>query len=151
MTVRLRPIEKQVVVLTGASSGIGLATARALAGRGARLVLVARNESALRDLARECSAKGARAIAVAGDVGRFEDMERVAEAAIREFGGFDTWINNAGVAIFGTVEQISIEDHRRLFDTNYFGVLHGCLVAAKHLRQKGGKIINMGSVLSFLG
>ena len=104
MTVRLRPVEKQVVVLTGLSSGIGLATARALADRGTRLVLMARNESALQDLARECSAKGARAIAVAGDVGRFDDMERVAVAAIREFGGFDTWINNAGVAIFGTVE-----------------------------------------------
>ncbi|MXQ13503.1 SDR family oxidoreductase [Microvirga makkahensis] len=148
MTVRLRLVEKQVVVLTGASSGIGLATARALADRGARLVLVARNKSALQDLARECSAKGARAIAVAGDVGRFEDMERVAEATIREFGGFDTWINNAGVAIFGTVEQVPIEDHRRLFDTNYFGVLYGCLIAAKHLRQRGGKIINIGSVLS---
>jgi NAD(P)-dependent dehydrogenase (short-subunit alcohol dehydrogenase family) len=148
MTVRPRLVEKQVVVLTGASSGIELATARALADRGARLVLVARNESVLQDLARGCSAKGARAIAVAGDVGRFEDMERVAEAAIREFGGFDSWINNAGVAIFGTVEQIPVEDHRRLFHTNYFGILHGCLVAAKHLRQKGGKIINIGSVLS---
>ncbi len=54
-------------------------------------------------------------IAIAGDVGRFEDMQRVAEMAIQEFGSFDTWINNAGVAIFGTVEQIPLEDHRRLF------------------------------------
>jgi NAD(P)-dependent dehydrogenase (short-subunit alcohol dehydrogenase family) len=146
--MRLKPVGEQVVVLTGASSGIGLATARALADHGAKLVLVARNEAALKDIAHDCEAKGVRAIAVVADVGRFEDMERVAEAAIQEFGGFDTWINNAGVAIFGTVEQIPLEDHRRLFDTNYFGVLHGCLVATKHLRQRGGKIINMGSVLS---
>ena len=109
---------------------------------------MSRNERALQDIARECTAKGSKAIAIAGDVGRFEDMQRVAEMAIQEFGSFDTWINNAGVAIFGTVEQIPLEDHRRLFDTNYFGVLHGCLVATKHLRQHGGKIINLGSVLS---
>jgi NAD(P)-dependent dehydrogenase (short-subunit alcohol dehydrogenase family) len=148
MAVRLKPVKEQVVVLTGASSGIGLATARALADRGAKLVLVSRNAAALQNLARDCEIQGARAIAVAADVGRFEDMEQVAERAIQEFGGFDTWINNAGVAIFGTVEQIPLEDHRRLFDTNYFGVLHGCLVATKHLRERGGKIINMGSVLS---
>jgi NADP-dependent 3-hydroxy acid dehydrogenase YdfG len=128
MTVRLKPVAEQVVVLTGALSGIGLATTRVLADRGAKLVLVSRNEAALQDLARDCVAKGAKAIAVAADVRRIEDMEWVAEAAIQEFGGFDTWINDAGVAIFGTVEQIPLDDHRRLFDTNYFGVLHGCLV-----------------------
>jgi short-subunit dehydrogenase len=122
MAVRLKPVGEQVVVLTGASSGIGLTTARALADRGAKLILVSRNEAALQDLARDCEVKGARAIVVAADVGRFEDMEQVAERAIREFGGFDTWVNNAGVAIFGTVEQIPLEDHRRLFDTNYFVV-----------------------------
>jgi NAD(P)-dependent dehydrogenase (short-subunit alcohol dehydrogenase family) len=148
MTVRLKPVEEQVVVLTGASSGIGLATAHALASRSAKLVLVSRNEAALQEIARDCEAKGGRAIAVAADVGLYEDMERVAETAVREFGSFDTWVNNAGVAIFGTVEQIPLEDHRRLFDTNYFGVLHGCLVATKHLRERGGKIINIGSVLS---
>ncbi|WP_230533333.1 SDR family oxidoreductase [Microvirga roseola] len=149
MMIRLKPVQEQVVVLTGASSGIGLATARALADRGARLVLVSRNESALQEIARECSEKGARAIPVAADVASFEDMERVTAAAVETFGGFDTWINNAGVAIYGTVEEIPIEDHRRLFETNYFGVLNGCLVAAKHLRQRGGgKIINTGSVLS---
>jgi NAD(P)-dependent dehydrogenase (short-subunit alcohol dehydrogenase family) len=148
MAVGLKPVGEQVVVLTGASSGIGLATARALADRGAKLVLVSRNEAALQDLARDCEVKGARAIAVAADVGRFEDVEGVAERVIREFGGFDTWVNNAGVAIFGAVEQIPLDDHRRLFDTDYFGVLHGCLVATKHLRERSGKIINMGSVLS---
>jgi len=77
MTVRLKPVEEQVVVLTEASSGIGLATTRALADRGAKLVLVSRNEAALQDRPRDCAAQGARAIAVAADVGRIEDMERV--------------------------------------------------------------------------
>src|SRR3712207_9309760 len=110
MAVRLKPVGEQVVVLTGASSGIGLATARALADRGTKLVLVSRNEAPLHDLARDCAVKGAKAIVVAADVGRFEDMEQVAERAILEFGGFDTWVNNAGVAIFGTVEQIPLDD-----------------------------------------
>ena len=88
MAVRLQPVEDQVVVLTGASSDIGLATARALADRGAKLVLVSRNEAALQDLARDCEVKGTRAIAVAADVGRFEDTEQVTERAIWGFGGW---------------------------------------------------------------
>jgi NAD(P)-dependent dehydrogenase (short-subunit alcohol dehydrogenase family) len=148
MSVRLKPVEEQVIVLTGASSGIGLATARAAAARGATLVLVSRNEEALKSIAEECRGLGGRALAVAADVGRREDLERVAQAAIDAFGGFDTWINNAAVAIYGTIEQVPVEDQRRLFEVNYWGVVNGCLIAARHLKGKGGKIINTGSVLS---
>jgi NADP-dependent 3-hydroxy acid dehydrogenase YdfG len=147
MSFPLKPVGEQTIVLTGASSGIGLATARALADRGAALVLIARNERALDALARECRARGGRALAICADVGRNEDLERVAQLAINTFGGFDTWINNAGVAIYGTCEQVPLADQRRLFDTNYWGVVYGSLIAAKHLRQRGGKIINTGSVL----
>jgi NAD(P)-dependent dehydrogenase (short-subunit alcohol dehydrogenase family) len=147
MSVRLKPVEQQVIVLTGATSGIGLATTRALASLGARLVLVARNDEALEEVANECRGRGGEAVAVAADVGHFDDLERVARIATETFGGFDTWINNAGVAIYGTCEEVPLEDHRRLFETNYWGVVHGSLIAVKHLRPKGGKIITTGSVL----
>src|SRR5829696_3903722 len=148
MSFPLKPVAEQTVVLTGASSGIGLATARALADEGATLVLVSRNQAALDALAEECRAKGARALAVRADVGHNEDLERVAQLTLETFGGFDTWINNAGVAIYGTCEQVPLEDQRRLFDTNFWGVVYGSLMAAKHLRERGGKLINTGSVLS---
>ena len=150
MTVRLKPVEEQVIVITGASSGIGLATARMFAERGAKgLVLVARNEETLRQVADELSAKGTRAIAVPADVGRREDLERVARTAVETFGGFDTWVNDAAVALYGTLEEIPIEDQRRQFEVNYWGVVNGSLLAAKHLRERGGgAIINVGSVLS---
>jgi NAD(P)-dependent dehydrogenase (short-subunit alcohol dehydrogenase family) len=148
MKVRLKPLEDQVVVLTGASSGIGLSTARALAAQGARLVLVSRNARALEEVALECSRLGSRAVAAPADVANREDLERVAQIARDEFGGFDTWINNAAVAIYGSLDQVPLEDQRRLFDVNYWGVVHGSLIAARHLRDRGGAIINTGSVLS---
>jgi NAD(P)-dependent dehydrogenase (short-subunit alcohol dehydrogenase family) len=148
MRFHFKPVEKQVVVLTGASSGIGLSTALELAQRGATTVLVSRNQEALEAVALECVARGGRALAVAADVGHAHEVERVAQLAVERFGGFDTWINNAGVAIFGGVEEVDLADQRRLFDTNYWGVVHGSLVAAEHLRERGGKIINIGSVLS---
>ena len=148
MTIRLKPINNQLIVITGASSGIGLATTRLLAARGASLVLVSRNRAELERLALECQRQGARAIAAPADVGSFEQLEAVARVAVQTFGRIDTWINNAGVAIFGTCEQVPLADHRRLFDTNYWGVVHGSLIAARYLRQRGGKIINTGSVLS---
>ncbi|GIZ53958.1 SDR family oxidoreductase [Noviherbaspirillum aridicola] len=149
MKPRLKKLHDQVVVITGASSGIGLTTARMAAARGARLVLAARNEDALRQLAAEIESRGGQALAVVADVGSEDDMRRVAAAAVERFGGFDTWINNAGVSIFGRLEEVSSEDHRQLFQTNFWGVVHGSLVAAEHLRrQGGGAIINLGSEVS---
>jgi len=141
----LKKIGSQVIVLTGATSGVGLITARRAASFGAKLVLVARGEDALGKLAEELREHGTEVITVAADVGRHEDVARVAQAALERFGGFDTWINNAGVTIFGRYEDVPLEDQRRLFDTNYWGVVHGSLAAAVHLRQNGGAIINMGS------
>jgi short-subunit dehydrogenase len=149
MAGRQKRVEEQVVVITGASSGIGLATARMFASRGVKgLVLVARNEEALRSIADELSRGGTRAIAVPADVSRREDLERVAHTAAETFGGFDTWVNDAAVAVYGTLEQVPIEDQRHLFEVNYWGVVNGSLIAAQHMRDRGGTIINVGSVLS---
>ena len=148
MNLKLKSLSNQVMVITGASSGIGLVTARLAATRGARVVLNARNEEALRRVASEINATGGEAIHIAGDVGKFDDVQNIADAAVRHFGGFDTWVNNAGVSIYGPVLEQSLEDQRRLFETNYWGVVHGSIVACAHLRQNGGALINVGSVLS---
>lgn len=149
MSFKLRKINEQVMVITGATSGIGLSTARMAAERGARLVLAARADDALDELVHELRARGTDVIAVTADVGKIEDVERIGEAAIREFGRIDTWVNNAGISIFGRIEDISPEDHHRLFQTNFWGVVNGSLEAVKRMKQRGGgALINLGSELS---
>jgi short-subunit dehydrogenase len=145
MPARLKPVSEQVIVITGASSGIGLATAREAARRGARLVLAARNVDSLRDSA---DAMKGEVVVVEADVGRQEDVRHIAEMALSRFGHFDAWVNNAGVSIFGELEATPVADQRQLFETNYWGVVHGSLEAAKHLKSRGGAIINIGSVVS---
>src|SRR5687767_13985961 len=148
MGLKLKKLDEQVVVITGASSGIGLVTAREAARRGAKLVLAARAEDALRLLAEEINAQGGEAIYVAADVGRESDVRRIAEAALARFGRVDTWVNNAGVSIYGKILDTPVEDMRRLYETNFWGVVYGSLVAAEVLRQRGGALINVGSTVS---
>ncbi|MBM3606454.1 MAG: SDR family NAD(P)-dependent oxidoreductase [Alphaproteobacteria bacterium] len=149
MRAILKPLVRQVLVITGATSGIGLATAGEAVGRGAAVVLAARNEEALHKVAGQLKAQGGRVATCTADVAQEADVERIAETARHEFGGFDTWINNAAAATFGTLEETPLQDHRRVFDVNYFSVVTGSLVAARHLRQRGGgAIINVGSILS---
>jgi short-subunit dehydrogenase len=147
MNVKLKKLSDQVIVITGASSGIGLVTARMAAKRGARLILNARNEATLRRVCDEITENGGEAYHVAGDVGQFDDVLNIAEESTRRFGGFDTWVNNAGVSIYGPVLDQPLEDQRHLFDTNYWGVVHGSMVACAHLRINGGALINVGSGL----
>lgn len=148
MSVRLKPLRQQVLVITGASSGIGLATARMAGREGARVVLAARNGEALAQIEREIAAAGGTAIHVVADVSRREDVEKVAQVAVARFGGFDTWVNNAGQGVYGRLEEISEEDHRRLFEVNFWSQVYGSLVAVRHLKSRGGALINMGSVAS---
>src|SRR5438270_6976575 len=148
MEVKLKKLEDQVVVITGASSGIGLVTARKAAERGAKLVVAARAEDSLRRLVEEINSRGGEAVYVVADVGREEDVRRIAETAAGRFGGFDTWVNNAGVSIYGRLSDTPVEDMRRMFDTNFWGVVYGSLVAAASLRRRGGALINVGSTLS---
>ncbi len=148
MSVKLKKLDEQVMVITGATSGIGLATARLAAKRGARLVLAARNEEALGDLVTELEQGGHEAVYVVCDVGQESDVQKVAQTAEGRFGGFDTWVNNAGVGIFGALLDGTTEDYRKLFDTNFWGLVYGSLTAARGLKDKGGALINIGSALS---
>jgi short-subunit dehydrogenase len=148
MSTKLKKIEDQVIVITGASSGIGLATAETAAKRGAKVILAARSEQALAEITERLNAAGGLTIAVPTDVSDRAQVERVAQAAIEKFGRIDTWINNAGLSIYGRLDQVSDEDSRRLFDTNFWGIVNGSLVALPHLLRQGGALINLGSEVS---
>ena len=148
MSLKLKPIDEQVIVITGASSGIGLATAEVAAKRGAKLVLAARSDDALREIVEKLTAKGKEAIFVECDVADRAQVEKVATEAVSRFGRIDTWVNNAGIAIYGRLDEVSDDDSRRLFDTNFWGVVYGSLAALPHLKKQGGALINVGSEVS---
>lgn len=146
--MRPKPLHEQVIVITGASSGIGLTTAMLAAKRGARVVLVARNEAALRQTVTNIQHNGGVADWIVADVGIEQEVQRIGEFTRQRFGRIDTWINNAMVSIFGKLTEVPVQEQRRLFDTNYWGVVHGSRTAVEHLRESGGVLINIGSVLS---
>jgi NADP-dependent 3-hydroxy acid dehydrogenase YdfG len=148
MAVSLKPLHQQVIVITGASSGIGLATAFAAADQGAKVVLAARSAQTLDWAVQNIIQYGGEAVAVAADVGVRDQVERIAQVAIERYGRIDTWVNDAGVSIYGRLDEVSDEDSRRLFDTNFWGVVYGSLVALPHLRRDGGALINLGSEAS---
>jgi short-subunit dehydrogenase len=118
------------------------------AARGARVVLTSRNEHDLRLAADEINMRGGSATYVVADVADPAGMDRVADVATQEFGGFDTWVNNAGVSVYGKLTEVPLQDKRRVFDTNFWGVVHGCRSAVRHLRSRGGTIVNVGSIVS---
>jgi short-subunit dehydrogenase len=144
----MKAISEQVIVLTGATSGIGLATARMAAERGAKVVLSSRNEDELRALTEDIRQKGGEAIFVKVDVTKFEDLMRLRDEALKAFGRIDTWINNAGTSLYGYLMDTPIEDERQLFETNFWGTRLGCQVAVDCMKQSGGTIINLGSEVS---
>jgi short-subunit dehydrogenase len=150
MPLRLKPLSEQVIVITGASSGIGLTTARMAAERGVKgLVLAARSDDALHELEQRINAAGkTQAVAVPCDVADENAMRHVAEVARERFGGFDAWVNNAGVSVYGRLTEVSQDDHRRLFETNFWGVVHGSRIAVENLKERGGALVNIGSTLS---
>lgn len=148
--VKLKPLNEQVIVITGASSGIGLATAKAAAERGARVVLAARTRDALVQAVDEINQAHPNAASfVEADVGTHQEHEKIASHAIERHGRIDTWVNNAGVLVFGKLEDLAEADMRQLFETNFWGTVHGSIVAAKYLRLTGGgALINLGSIES---
>jgi len=138
-----------VVVITGASQGIGRETALQMARRRASLVLAARNEEALLELAVQVERLGGQAETVVTDVAEYEQVERLAQRAVDRFGRIDTWVNNAAVSIYATVEQLEPDEMERLVQVNLLGQMYGSKVAVAHMKPRGeGTIINIGSALS---
>ncbi|WP_237482164.1 SDR family oxidoreductase [Lichenibacterium dinghuense] len=146
----LKPLAEQTVVVTGASSGIGLATARMAVERGARVVLVARDAAVLEAEAARMAERGGKAAVAVADVGERAAVEAAVAKAVEAFGGFDTWVNVAGITIYGELWRVEERDHERLMRTNFWGTVNGSLAAVEHLRDKGGAVVNVGSVASDL-
>lgn len=142
-----RSLADAVVVITGASSGIGLSSARAMASKGARLVLAARGAGELERARADCAARGAEAIAVPTDVSDEHAVDMLARRAVERFGRIDVWVNNAGVILYGRFEDTPPQAFRRVLETNLFGQLHGARAALAQFRSQGaGVLINMDSV-----
>lgn len=143
-----KPLKDQVIVITGASSGVGLAVARAAARSGAKVVISSRNAEVLSEVSDVIRWDGGKVHPVVVDVSDLKQVEHLREEALRVFGTIDTWVNNAGISIFGFLNETPLEEEKRIFEVNFWGLRHGCRVAVPVLAQKGGVLINMGSELS---
>lgn len=144
----MNPLRESVVVITGASSGIGRECARAFAREGARVVLAARRRDRLDELAAEIAASGGIAVAETVDVARREEVQRLVSVTVARFGRLDVLVNNAGYGAHGSVEDTPPETFERLMQVNYLGTVYGCQAAAPVMRRQGrGVIVNVSSIV----
>lgn len=148
---QLKPLSEQVIVITGASSGIGLATAQRAARAGAKVVLVARGASALEAAVTELVANGFEAAFAIADVADIDQVRAAAALAVERFGRIDTWVSNAGVAIYSDLLTTPREEHERLLRTNYWGAVNSAEVAVAELKKSGGALVTVGSIASDMG
>ena len=148
MATQRTPLSEQVLVITGASSGIGRATARLAASEGAKVVLAARNGHDLDEAVSAITGAGGRALAVRADVAEPDQVEEIAAQAVKEFGRIDTWVNNAGVSLYGKLLDTGLDDMHRQMETNFWGAVYGSIAAVHRMRKRGGTLINVASVLA---
>ena len=147
-----RKLRDSVVVITGASSGIGRAAARRMAEHGATVVLAARGRQPLEEVAAECQQAGGRALVVPTEVTQQEAVERLAAVALEEFGRINVWVNNAAVTLFGRIEDAPMETYRQVIETNVFGSVYGARAAIRCFReQRSGILIQTSSVYGTVG
>jgi NAD(P)-dependent dehydrogenase (short-subunit alcohol dehydrogenase family) len=145
--VQLKPINDQVVVVMGASSGIGRETALRFARGGAKVVVSARSEGGLRSLVEEIRAEGGEATSVVADVSEFDQVKAVADRAVEEYGRLDTWIHLAAVILFATLEETTPEEFERVIGVNLMGQVYGAMAALPHLKREGrGALIHISSM-----
>jgi NAD(P)-dependent dehydrogenase (short-subunit alcohol dehydrogenase family) len=149
--VRKKPLGEQVVVVTGATSGLGRAVARGAGERGAKVVVAGRNHEALERAVGEIEAAGSEAIAVAGDLAEQEQNEELVRAALDRFGRIDTFVANAIVTVYAEVEQLEPQELRRVLDVNFFGVAYGYWAALPALKQSRGTFLHVSSALAYRG
>ncbi|WP_157991575.1 SDR family oxidoreductase [Caldimonas tepidiphila] len=148
----MKDLNNAVVVVTGASSGIGRATAHLFARQGATVVLAARRAGLLRQVEQECAALGGRALCVPTDTSQDEQVEALAARAVEACGRIDVWVNSAAVLALGRIEEIPAADHERLIRINLFGYLCGTRTAVRQFRRQGrGILVNNASVLGAIG
>ncbi|MBW8742401.1 MAG: SDR family oxidoreductase [Acidobacteria bacterium] len=148
---RKKPLSHQVVVIGGASYGLGRAMARAAADRGARVVVGARTEEALGGAVREIEAAGGEGVAVQTDVTKRDDVQNLVDRAIDRFGRIDTYIANAMVTVYAEAHRLADDELRRAFDVNFFGGVYGYWASLPHLRTTEGTFIQIASALSYRG
>ena len=144
--MKLKPINEQVAVVFGASSGIGRETALQFARGGARVVVSARGESGLNSVVEEIKAQGGDALAVPADAADFAQVETVAQRAVEAYGQLDTWAHLAAISLYATFEQTTPEEFHRVIDINLVGQAYGAMAALPHLRERGGALIHVSSV-----
>ena len=141
-------VKDAVVVVTGASSGIGRATALAFAGHGSAVVLAARRQHALDQVAAECVSAGGRALAVVTDVTDAKAVDDLARRAVEHFGRIDVWVNDAAVSLYSPFLEAPLEEFRRVLDVNVMGCVHGARAALSQMKQQGaGVVVNVSSVV----
>jgi NAD(P)-dependent dehydrogenase (short-subunit alcohol dehydrogenase family) len=151
MQIKLKPIGVQVVIIFGASSGIGRIAALEFAGRGAKVCVAARSEEGLKTLVEEIESNGGEAFYVIADAADFEQVKTVADKTVERYGRLDTWVHCAATFIFATVELTEPEEYKRLIEVNLLGQIHGAKAALLHLKKNGGALIHLTSVEAWRG